>query len=1830
MLIVPPMLHSEIVLRKCTRYERRHSISIQTALPALSIDDANPTIGPGMSPMIWVPWGSSCLPGHQRAPIGSKINGSETITRPGAITRSGPCSEPETSNGPKATDGPETTNRPKTMYRRKTTDGPETTNGTGNASTPSQRSSTTDGPALSSTQDARFGLCTDSPRHGLGARRKSYLAWPRNLACGEVHAPSRPPTDNSRTVDEVHTSQALASPRRIHTHPLPPRQNVTAAELFYLHHLRSCSIGARGSRTSCSSPSQLDPCLGAPLWATGILSRLSHMLFCAFYVGTIIVTFCTRLGYGLARAFVTSSRCSIRYGINAFCTFYVFVNSMPRELAIWLMLAPACHSCGAHAPPIDHTATLLCTWAISSQCPRILSMLFAGIAPVYMQFSICPQALIQSATDRVIRRLCHGLCKASQELASYVDVQSARHGYSRSFDRPVFLAACHVLFNAGAHDLSHSACAIVAVLLIALDFHIDPLRCRLLSAFIAWHMCPPTVPSQTCFVIASLLFPSFPALSSTGAPSSPSNHGDSWRRTRSTPRRSSDGRPPPTTSPPRRCMSSSFELMRISTPPHNSDTAPQRLDSDMPALGSSPDANLPTGLPLSQHSFASAASSAPNQCLSPMQNTLMQEISQASRSPSTGMQQHRTTATPASQPSSWHTAASHSSTHHIPCQATARTYAGPNVTAHPPAFAQDLGHAAPPPSPSLASSRPNTRQHVTFQDPSAQGGQAPVAATRATPYDDHRSATGSRQARVFCPVAGCPRANCSHDAGFANHASMRPHLNEHCWGARAGDVPQDYLTEQHLTHCQYCNGLIHERYNGLCPSCKPLDRARRQVESLRTRLNAATQQSIADQAEVRPRTPSLKEIHSRYVPVRKHIPKELRSLWARCLARTTALTVWHNDLETWSAQQMLTKCTLCVSPRAGKSHKNQMTAWTRSRLKRWLAGERAELWHDLPNYIAPRPKRASPAAQESKRHDRCVKLVQEGGLSAACKALTKDGPLRHDAAIRDQLQEKHPANPSPPDLAELGASRPNLAALPDAEAVERAIRSFHRLSSAGPSCLRPVHLQEGLQTEIRDELLEHSAALICLMVQGKAPRELAPFLAGANLTALPKKDGSARPIAVGEVWRRLAAKTLCYQVQEAAASYLFPLQIGVAQPLGTEIGLHTARQWCERNGRCPSSVFLKIDFTNAFNTVDRQTFLRECRSRFPSLSPWVEWCYADPSTLFFGNHTISSESGVQQGDPLGPLLFALALQPVLQQLHATCAPGGLQLVFSYLDDCCLAGEYHAVAAAHATLQAAAGQIGLQLNTQKCELIPPAGLHHTIDRSLFPSDMIFCANACFELLGGPIGTEEFCNSHTQHRVEKATRLLEQLGELPDPQVALLLLRHCASFGKLVYSTRVVPHTAHRQALANFDSAIRDSFESFMSCSLSEDSWTLCTLSTQQGGLGLRSCVRHSPAAFLASTAACHSLCHQLDPSYQTDFADAFSAPAAALTTFNREVAPDHCLDSNDLIEISHLHDRQGSSTPSPTEDCKPKLPRQRELSDRLDDHTLKRLKQTATDAQDWSTRAHLELTGAPSAGQWLHTLPSPTFRNNVSPALYKVMIQRWVRDQLYDEEFTCPLCDGVVDVYGDHCLVCSGGGDRTRRHNLLRNAVFHHCVGANLRPELEKPGLLQPRPLQGSTPENGISPPSDARRPADVFLPRWRAGLPAALDFAATSGLRHDIVRASAQDASSATSAYEAFKRSHHNTEADCAAEGLGFFPVVVESSGGGWGGSALKVFAEIAKSKSSVTGVSANKSLAELLQSLGVILHRENARAIMRRGSEYVSPSQASLLSAAAVLQAPP
>ena len=51
------------------------------------------------------------------------------------------------------------------------------------------------------------------------------------------------------------------------------------------------------------------------------------------------------------------------------------------------------------------------------------------------------------------------------------------------------------------------------------------------------------------------------------------------------------------------------------------------------------------------------------------------------------------------------------------------------------------------------------------------------------------------------------------------------------------------------------------------------------------------------------------------------------------------------------------------------------------------------------------------------------------------------------------------------------------------------------------------------------------------------------------------------------------------------------------------------------------------------------------------MAAWLECCYGAQPLLHLGDRTMCSCSGVQQGDPLGPFTFSLALHPIIEKIR---------------------------------------------------------------------------------------------------------------------------------------------------------------------------------------------------------------------------------------------------------------------------------------------------------------------------------------------------------------------------------------------------------------------------------------------------------------------------------------------------------------------------------------------------------------------------------------------------
>ncbi len=139
---------------------------------------------------------------------------------------------------------------------------------------------------------------------------------------------------------------------------------------------------------------------------------------------------------------------------------------------------------------------------------------------------------------------------------------------------------------------------------------------------------------------------------------------------------------------------------------------------------------------------------------------------------------------------------------------------------------------------------------------------------------------------------------------------------------------------------------------------------------------------------------------------------------------------------------------------------------------------------------------------------------------------------------------------------------------------------------------------------------------------------------------------------------------------------------------------------------------------------------------FTELLPLVRLCYSQPTHLLFQSSLLLSQAGVQQGDPLGPLLFALTTLPLIQAIQSS-APA-LRLNGWFLDDGTLVGPAPALAAAWQTIATIAPTLGLTLRIDKCVWWSP--LRAPLPAGLPPIPTPHPDG--FELLGSAIGSPCF--------------------------------------------------------------------------------------------------------------------------------------------------------------------------------------------------------------------------------------------------------------------------------------------------------------------------------------------------------------------------------------------------------------------------------------------------------------------------------------------------------
>jgi hypothetical protein len=164
-------------------------------------------------------------------------------------------------------------------------------------------------------------------------------------------------------------------------------------------------------------------------------------------------------------------------------------------------------------------------------------------------------------------------------------------------------------------------------------------------------------------------------------------------------------------------------------------------------------------------------------------------------------------------------------------------------------------------------------------------------------------------------------------------------------------------------------------------------------------------------------------------------------------------------------------------------------------------------------------------------------------------------------------------------------------------------------------------------------LLVDITYVVNLLLEGHTLTPVRGTLFGATLLAIAKKAGGIRPIAVGYVWRRLAAMVACNYIKVASAALLASRQLGFSKTRGAEAADRAARRHV--NNMQQIELFLKTDFRNAVNTwLCRDPILEATARYFSELLQFTLSTSGHTSHLQLGDYLLQSAERAQWGDPL--------------------------------------------------------------------------------------------------------------------------------------------------------------------------------------------------------------------------------------------------------------------------------------------------------------------------------------------------------------------------------------------------------------------------------------------------------------------------------------------------------------------------------------------------------------------------------------------------------------------
>ena len=269
------------------------------------------------------------------------------------------------------------------------------------------------------------------------------------------------------------------------------------------------------------------------------------------------------------------------------------------------------------------------------------------------------------------------------------------------------------------------------------------------------------------------------------------------------------------------------------------------------------------------------------------------------------------------------------------------------------------------------------------------------------------------------------------------------------------------------------------------------------------------------------------------------------------------------------------------------------------------------------------------------------------------------------------------------------------------------------------------------------------------------------------------------------------------------------------------------------------------------------------------------------------------------------------------------------------------------------------------------------------------------------------------------------------------------------------------------------------------------------------------------------------------------------------------------------------------------------PSQKQLSMAIDEMKAKQLDNLPCEPR---VKAVINSVKLPGTGAFLNSIPSSLLGLRMTSDVFTTALKYRLGSPIFPKDGPCSMCGNASDMMGDHAIsACNSNGSKTRRHNLVRDALFQAASAASLAPRKEEPGLI-----------SGL----DAR-PGDITINGWSrsGGKPkTAFDVTVVSPLAQNCYNHTVRGDSKVVLEHAVNGKVDKYRRLNLPQD-IDFIPLAVTTFGA-WEEVALANIVEIAAHQAHNTGKEKANIKRHLLQKLSVCIQRENAEMLIARRPE--------------------